>query len=78
MTCQMFWFMVRVDMLFLLTIPQNPLPTILVCSFVNGCASSPQNSLHMSFLLQATTLYPSKRKVSDKEGEFYFRYAGCI
>ena len=56
-----------------LLILQNLLPTILECFYVNVGASSLLTCL--SFLFQATTLYPSKRKVSDKEGEFYFRYA---
>lgn len=29
------------------------------------------------FIFKATTLYPSKRKNSDKEGEFYFRFVIC-
>jgi len=74
----MFWFMDRVDVVTVVFI-DNPTEStacrILVCSYVNVCEFAPKLLAYLSFLLQATTLYPSKRKVSDTEGEFYFRYA---
>lgn len=73
-SCEMkAWIFFRLSLLHFHSSP-DLLTRILVC-LMQTCALLSQRLLtYLYFLFKATTLYPSKRKVSDKEGEFYFRY----